>query len=211
MKMKKYIVEFLGTFFLVLTICMSVIGGLGNWTPLATGVMLMVMVYAGSHISGAHFNPAISVAIYLRGKLALGELPPYIFAQGVGGVVAALTSGYLLRSAGMSPAVPIAPNAGPTLLAEFLGAFVWCYVFLHVSTAKGTMSNAFYGIAVGGALMASVYAFGMISGGVFNPAIAAGVCAADIIAWSSIWIYLIATFVAGAVAAFVFNYVNGPE
>jgi aquaporin Z len=73
------------------------------------------------------------------------------------------------------------------------------------------MSNAFYGVAIGGAMMASTYVFGMISGGVFNPAIAVGVCTAEIIAWSSIWIYLVATFVAGAMAAFVFNYVNGPE
>lgn len=211
MKMKKYIVEFLGTFFLVLTICMATIGGLQDWTPLAVGVMLMVMVYAGWHISGAHFNPAITLAVYLRGKHALGELPPYIFAQGAAGVLAALLSGYLLRSAGLSIETPLEPHTGSTLLAEFLGAFIVCYVYLHVSTAKGTVGNAFYGVAIGGAMMASLYAFGMISGGVFNPAIAGGVCAADIISWSSLWIYIVATFVAGAVAAFVFNYVNGPE
>ncbi|HLF62312.1 MAG TPA: aquaporin [Saprospiraceae bacterium] len=209
--MKKYIVEFIGTFFLVLTICMTVIGGLENWAPLAIGVMLMVMVYAGGHISGAHFNPAVSVAIYLRGKLALGELPPYIFAQGVGAVVAALLSGYLLRSTGMIAGEALVPLAGPVLLAEFLGTFIFCYVFLHVYTAKGTAGNPFYGIAIGGALMGSIYVFGDISGGVFNPAVAAGVCTAQIISWSSIWIYLVASFVAGAVAAFVFNYVNGPE
>ena len=209
--MKKYVVEFIGAFFLVLTVCMSVISGLGNWAPIAIGIMLMVMVYAGGHISGGHYNPAVSLAVYLRGKLALGELPAYIFAQGVGGVLAALVSSYLLRSGGMSVSETMIPQTGPTLLAEFLGAFALCYVVLHVATAKGTTGNTFYGAAIGCTILASAYALGSVSGGVFNPAVAAGVCTVKIIGWSSIWIYLVATFAAGAVAAFVFNYVNGPD
>jgi aquaporin Z len=211
MKMKKYVVEFIGAFFLVLTVCMCVVGGLGNWAPLAIGIMLMVMVYAGGHISGAHYNPAVSLAVYLRGKLALGELPAYIFAQVVGGVLAALVSNYLLRSAGIGVGEMMMPRTGPTLLAEFLGTFALCYVVLHVATAKGTAGNTFYEAAIGCTVMAAAYALGAISGGVFNPAVAAGISTALIISWSSIWIYLVATFAAGAVAAFVFNYVNGPE
>lgn len=209
--MKKYIVEFIGSFFLVLTICMTTTSGLGNWAPLAAGVMLMVMMYSGAYISGAHFNPAISVAVYLRGKLALGELPPYIFAQAVGGVVAALLSGYLLRSNGLTPVEPLIGKTGSVLLAEFVGTFIICYVFLHMTLSKGTTGNPFYGITVGGAMAVAMFTFGSISGGVFNPAIAAGETMAQMMAWSNLWIYLVASFVAGAVAAFVFNYLNGPE
>jgi aquaporin Z len=211
MKMKKYVVEFIGAFFLVLAICMTVISGLGNLAPIAIGVMLMVMVYAGGHISGAHFNPAVSLAIYLRGRLALGELPAYMFAQASGAVVAALLSGYLLRSTGFFSETSLAPATGPALLAEFLGTFALAYVVLHVASAKGTAGNNFYGAAIGGTVLTCAYAFGAISGGVFNPAVALGVCTAQIIEWESVWIYLVATFVAGAFAAFVFNYVNGPE
>jgi len=211
MKMKKYVVEFIGAFFLVLAVCMTVIGGLADWAPLAIGVMLTIMVYAGAHVSGGHFNPAVSLAVYLRGKLALGELPAYIFAQGVGGVLAALLSGYLLRGTGIHVDSVLSPSPGPALLAEFLGAFVLCYVFLHVSTARATAGNAYYGVAIGGAMMTAMYTFGSVSDGLFNPAIAIGACTAHIIAWSSIWIYLLATSVAGAVAAFAFNYVNGAD
>jgi aquaporin Z len=181
------------------------------WAPLPVGVMLMVMVYAGGHVSGGHYNPAISLAVYLRGKLALGELPAYIFAQGAGGVLAALLSGYLLHSTAGGSVETLSPSIGPALLAEFLGAFVLCYVFLHVSTAKVTMGNPFYGVVIGGAMMASMYAFEGISGGMFNPAIALGMSMAHGIEWSILWIYLLSTAVAGAVAAFVFNYVNGAD
>lgn len=209
--MKKYIVEFIGAFFLVLTVCMTTVTGLGHWVPLATGVMLTVMIYAGAYISGAHFNPAISVAIYLRGKLALGELPPYIFAQAVGGVVAALLSGYLLRSMGLDNPEPLITRTGPTLLAEFLGTFIVCYVYLQMTLAKGTANNPFYGIAIGGAMMVAMFTFSSVSGGVFNPALAGGETMAKIISWNSLWCYVVASFVGGAVAAFIFNYLNGPE
>ena len=212
MKMKKYVVEFVGAFFLVLTVCMTLNSGsdLEFWTPLAVGVMLMVMMYAGGQVSGGHFNPAISLAVYLRGKLALGELPAYMFAQGAGGVLAALLSGYLLHGSSSSVEA-LSPGTGPALLAEFLGAFVLCYAFLHVSTAKVLSGNPYYGLVVGGAMMTSMYAFEGISGGMFNPAIALGMSMAHTIAWSSLWIYLLSTAVAGAVAAFVFNYINGAD
>ncbi len=211
MKMKKYVVEFIGAFFWVLAVCMAVRGGLGNLAPLAVGVMLMVMVYAGGHISGAHYNPAVSVAVYLRGKLALGELPAYLLAQVIGGVLAALLSGYFLDRLGVAAAEPMALRTGPAMLAEFVGTFALCYVVLNVATARATSGNSYFGLSIGLTITASAYALGRVSGGAFNPAVAVGICTAGIAAWSQLWMYLAATFVGGAVAAFVFNYVNGPE
>jgi aquaporin Z len=211
MKMKKYVVEFIGTFFLVLAVCLAVGSGLGYFAPVAIGLMLMVMIYAGGHISGAHYNRAVSVAIYLRGKLALGELPAYIVAQVIGGILAALVSGYFLERMSVDPIAPMTLRTGPAILAEFLGTFALAFVILNVATAKNTAGNSYFGLAIGLTVTAGAYAFGSISGAVFNPAVAAGICTAGFAEWTDIWLYLAATFVGGAVAAFVFSYVNGPE
>lgn len=209
--MKKYVVEFIGAFFLGLAFCMSMASATTVWAPLTVGLAYMVMIYAGGQISGAYYNPAVTLAIYLRGKLALGELPAYLFAQVVGGVVAALLSGFLVRSTGVDIRDPLVVQPGPVLLAEFAGAFFLCYVVLHMVASKRTMGNPFYGIVIGGTLTAVAFTFGAVSGGVFNPATAAGICTSQVLGWNSMWIYALAPLVAGAVAAFVFNYVNGPE
>lgn len=209
--MKKYTVEFIGAFFLVLAVCMAGQGGAGPLTPIAVGAMYMVMVYAGAHISGAHYNPAVSVAIYLRGKLALGELPAYIVAQCIGGVLAALLSTYFLQRMDVTAVSPISLRTGPVMLAEFAGTFALAFVVLNVMTARNTLGNSYFGLAIGFTATAGAFAFGPISGGVFNPAVALGFCVAEVVEWIDVWIYLGATFVGGAVAAFVFNFVNGPE
>src|SRR5258707_14845425 len=80
--MKKYLAEFIGTFFLVFTIGMTVVApGAGNLAPLAIGCALMVMVYAGGHVSGAHYNPAVTLAVWLRGKCPAADVGPYVVAQ----------------------------------------------------------------------------------------------------------------------------------
>src|SRR5450631_3295612 len=95
--MRKYITEFIGTFFLVLIIGMVVIGGKGNYAPLAIGSVLMVMIFAGGHISGAHYNPAVTFAVLLRGKISVSEAIPYIIIQIAGAVVASFAVRYLLN------------------------------------------------------------------------------------------------------------------
>lgn len=209
--MRKYIVEFIGTFFLVTTICMTVIGGLGNLAPIAIGSTLMVMVFAGGHISGAHYNPAVTIAIFLSGKLPARDILPYIIAQCAGAILASLLTGYLLAEQDLSVESVMQPEAVPALLAEFVGTFALCYVILNVATAKGTANNSFYGLAIGFTLLCMIYTFGAISAGAFNPAVALGISLSSIVDWSAIWIYLLACFAAGAVSAFVFNFVNGPE
>lgn len=209
--MRKYLVEFIGTFFLVLTVCMVVRGGLGNFAPLAIAAVLTAMIYAGGHISGAHFNPAVTISIYLRGKLPASDIIPYIIAQVLAALIAALLSKLYFGDSLASEAPPAVFNLVPALVGEFIGTFGLCYVILHVATAKGTAGNSFYGLAIGITVLGMAYVFGSFSGGAFNPAVATGISLAGIVAWSNFWIYLLACFLAGATAAFVFKFVNGPE
>jgi aquaporin Z len=144
--MNKYIAEFIGTFFLVLTIGCTVIGaGAGVIAPLAIGAALMVMVYAGGHISGGHYNPAVTLGILIRGKVQPADVVPYWVAQFAGAAVAALIVSKIFR-AGVA-VTPIAPHIGPALLAEFLFTFALVYVVLNAATAEGTSGNSFYGLA----------------------------------------------------------------
>jgi len=205
--MNKYIAEFIGTFFLVLTIGCTVIGaGSGVIAPLAIGAALMVMVFAGGHISGGHYNPAVTLGILIRGKLQSADVVPYWIAQLAGAVVAALLVNKVLR-AGVA-VTPIALHVGPALLAEFLFTFALVYVVLNAATAEGTSGNSFYGLAIGMTVMTGAFAVGDISGGAFNPAVALGICILGICDWGNIWIYLLANFGAGALAAVIFQMIN---
>src|SRR5881398_1225848 len=205
--MNKYIAEFIGTFFLVLTIgCTGIGAGAGVIAPLAIGAALMVMVYAGGHISGGHYNPAVTVGILIRGKLQAADAVPYWIAQFAGAGVAALLVSKVLR-AGI-PVTTIAPKVGPALLAEFLFTFALVYVVLNAATAEGTSGNSFYGLAIGMTVMTGAFAVGDISGGAFNPAVALGICLLGISSWANIWIYLLADFTAAVLAAVIFQLIN---
>jgi aquaporin Z len=207
--MNKYIAEFLGTFFLVLTIGCTVVGaGATVIAPLAIGAALMVMVYAGGHISGAHYNPAVTLGVLIRGKVMVADVIPYIIAQIAGAAVAALVVSKCLR-AGVA-VTPMTPNVGMALLAEFLFTFALVYVVLNAATAEGTSGNSFYGLAIGLTVMTGAFAVGDISGGAFNPAVAVAISILGLSSWSNIWIYLVANFGAAMLAAFTFNLINPP-
>jgi len=207
--MNKYIAEFIGTFFLVLTIgCTGIGASAGVIAPLAIGAALMVMVFAGGHISGAHYNPAVTLGVLIRGKLKAADVIPYWIAQCVAAAVAAIVVSKILRAG--APVTPIAPKLGPALLAEFLFTFALVYVVLNAATAEGTSGNSFYGLAIGMTVMTGAFAVGDISGGAFNPAVAIGISILGISTWNNIWIYLVADFAAGAAAAIVFNLINPP-
>jgi len=204
--MNKLLTEFIGTFFLVLTIgCTVIAPGAGVIAPLAIGFMLMVMVYAGGHVSGAHYNPAVTVGLVVRGRCTMQDAVGYIGAQIVGAVVAAVCVGVLKAGAPVS-AGPI--QVGPSLLAEFLFTFALVYVVLHAATGKGTTGNSFYGLAIGSTLMAGAFSVGSISGGAFNPAVAIGAIVMGLSGWSTLWVYLVANIGAGIVAGSVFKFVN---
>jgi len=207
--MNKYIAEFIGTFFLVLTIgCTGIGASAGVIAPLAIGAALMVMVFAGGHISGAHYNPAVTLGVLIRGKLKTADVIPYWIAQCVAAAVAAIVVSKILR-AGVA-VTPIVPKLGPALLAEFLFTFALVYVVLNAATAEGTSGNSFYGLAIGMTVMTGAFAVGDISGGAFNPAVAIGISILGISTWNNIWIYLVADFTAAVAAAVVFNLINPP-
>src|ERR1700746_1329538 len=207
--MNKYITEFIGTFFLVLTIgCTGIGAGAGVIAPLAIGAALMVMVFADRHISGAHYNPAVTLGILIRGKVNAADVVPYWIAQFLAAAIAALLISKVLR-AGV-PVTAIAPHVGPAFLAEFLFTFALVYVVLNSATAEGTSGNSFYGLAMGMTVMTGAFAVGDISGGAFNPAVALGICILGISSWGNIWIYFSATFAGGILAAVVFQLINPP-
>jgi aquaporin Z len=204
--MNKYLVELIGTFFLVLTIgCTVIEKGAGPLAPIAIGAALMVMIYAGGHISGGHYNPAVTLGVWMRGKCDTKDVGPYMVFQIVGAVLAAAVVKFFKVGVTVTPGEPA---VGAALLAEFLFTFALVFVVLNSATAKGTAGNSFYGLAIGMTVMTGAFAVGNISGGAFNPAVAIGISIMGLSAWSSIWIFLVADFVGGAAAALTFKFVN---
>jgi aquaporin Z len=204
--MNKYIAEFIGTFFLVLTVgCTVIPGAAGVIAPLAIGAALMVMVFATGHISGGHLNPAVTLAVFLRGKCPARDVIPYWIAQVAAGVVAALVAVFLCGKSGTPMEITNVPAA---LVAEFVFTFALAFVVLNVATAKGTANNSFYGLAIGMTVMVGAFAVGAISGGAFNPAVAVGAGVMKLVNFSQIWIHIVADLAGGAVAAFTFKIVN---
>jgi aquaporin Z len=200
---RKMIVEAIGTFFLVLTIGMVVIEpGAGDFAPLVIGSVLMAMIFAGAHVSGAHYNPAVTLGIFLRGRATAADLGGYWVAQ-TGGAIGAVLAVRALKDG--FTVVPLQHAVGAALLAEFLFTFALVYVILNVATARGNEGNSHYGLAIGFTVMVGAYAVGGISGGAFNPAVAVGLTLLGVTAVGSLWIYLLANFLGGAAAALVFR------
>jgi aquaporin Z len=208
--MKKYLVEFIGAFFLVFTVGMTVMkpNDAGSMAPVAIGSALMVMIYAGGHISGGHYNPAVTLGVFMRGKCPASDVAGYMIAQ----VLAAIVAGFLvLYMKGPSPSQP-PPNPDfsilKALIAELLFTFALVYVVLNVATSKETAGNSNYGLAIGFTVLTGAYAVGAVSGGAFNPAVAVGITVMGLSAIAKIWIFLVADFAGGALAALAFNFLN---
>ncbi|RJL30103.1 aquaporin [Bailinhaonella thermotolerans] len=205
--MRRYSTEFIGTFFLVFTVGCAVLAG-SPLAPLAVGAVLMVMVYAGGHVSGAHYNPAVTLAVLLRGRIGLADAAAYWAAQAVAAVVAAAAARYVV---GAAPATALSPSGrglGAALLAELLITFALAYVVLNVATSRDHPGNHFYGLAIGFTVAAGAFAVGGVSGGAFNPAVAVGAATMGLFAWSKIWLWLAADLAGGALAAVVFLALN---
>jgi aquaporin Z len=205
--MNKYLTEFIGAFFLIL-----VIGLTGN--PLAIGAILMVMIYMGGNISGGHYNPAVTLGVFLRGKIDAKDMVIYWVFQIIGAIIAAFVV-FVLTTKIMQVVPAVGRDIVKVLLCEVLGTFALVSVVLNVATTKKAAGNSYYGLAIGFTVLASAYAFGPISGGAFNPAVALGPQIVDMIkgggsiAYS--WLYIVGNFVGGAVAAIVFKICNPDE
>jgi len=202
--MKKYITEFIGTFFLVLTIGLVS----GDNAPIAIGAALMVMIYAGGHISGAHYNPAVTLGVLIRKRISANDAVVYIVSQVLGAATAAIVVG-LFREIPSEPHQTL--DTTKALVAEVLGTFALVYVVLNVATVKANEGNSYFGLAIGFTVMAMAYCFGVYSGGAFNPAVAVGAAVLKLSSWTNIWIFLVACFGGGALAAIVFNALNPEE
>lgn len=203
----KLLTEAVGTFFLVLTIGLTVIGGT-PLAPLAIGSALMVMVYMGGHVSGAHYNPAVTLAIWARGAMKAGDVVPYWIAQLVGAFLAALAV-WAITWETFAPAPGDTATVLGALLVEVLFTFALALVVLQSATAPETKGNSFYGLAIGFTVAAGAFAGGGISGGAFNPAVGLGPILFDGLAadgtLSNAWIYVLAPIIGGLVAAAVYR------
>ena len=206
---RKLTIEFIGTFFLVLTVCLATnpYHAAPVLAPLAIGAVLMVMVFAGGHISGAHYNPAVSTAVLIRGKMTSAEWLPYVVTQLVAAVIAGLISRVIN---GHGTAGHFASD-GKMLLVEFLFTFALAFVVLNVATARGTDGNSFYGLAIGFTVAAGAFAVGGISGAAFNPAVALGASVLGIFKWANYWIYILAPLCGAVLAGIVFLYTQPGE
>jgi len=207
--MRKYITEFVGTFGLVLTIGCVVLGG-SNLAPLAIGGVLAALVFAGGHISGAHYNPAVTLAVFLRGRVRGMDVLPYFGAQIVGGLLGAVIARIIINPASVKALSFSGRGIAAALVAEFVFTFLLAYVVLNVATSQDHPDNSFYGLAIGFILFAGASAVGGLSGAAFNPAVAIAASAIGLFSWSAIWVFLVANFAGGAVAALVFRLLN-PE
>lgn len=208
--MPQLITEFLGTFFLVLTVGMTLLGVTGipvDLAPFAIASVLTALVYAGSPVSGGHYNPAISVAVHLCGRITLTDLGRYIFAQLSGAACAAIVMEIILPVARSRP--PIIETM-PAFGAEALFTFALVWTFLMVALPTVTRSNQYYGLAVGGMALAGFYAAGPISGGALNPAITLGNCLLERTPWSALAVLGSAQMLAGALAAAAYRVAYPP-
>src|SRR5262245_1772046 len=206
--MRRYLTEFIGTFFLVLTVGLTGTAG-SPMEPIAVGSALMIMVYMGGHVSGGHYNPAVSLALLLRGKMeSVGEFVGYVLSQLAGAIVAALAT-YVI----VGQTVKVAPGSSAStlgaLLIEILFTFALALVVLNVATSAKTQGNSFYGLAIGFTVVAGALAGGLSVGGAFKPAGGTRPILVDAMvsggSLTHLWLYLVGPFVGGALAAGVFG------
>ena len=209
--MNRYLTELVGTFFLVLAIGLSVIGG-AALAPIAIGGMLMVMVFMGGHVSGAHYNPAVSLGLVLRGSFAAGEFGAYVAAQLVGAIVASLAV-WLVTGRTFVPAPAPTASVIAALLVEILYTTALALVVMNVATAPATAGNSFYGLAIGFTVAAGAFAGGPISGGAFNPAVGLGPALIHAIVGRGsivhVWLYVVGPCIGAAIAAAIFRVQHG--
>jgi len=200
----KLIAEFIGTFFLALTICTAAVhGSAGEYAPFAIASTLMVMIYGLGHVSGAHFNPAVTVGIWLRGACEKDEVAPYIAVQVIAGAAAALASANLLIADPSVTALEL--DMTQTIGAEFLYTFALVFVILNVATSEATAGNGYYGAAIAFVVLAGALTVGGISGGSFNPAVTGALFTSGVIEAADLWMHLVPQLVAGVVAAQAFK------
>ena len=206
----KYVVEAIGTFFLVFTVGAAV-GSASPLAPLGIGAVLMVMIYAGGHLSGGHYNPAVTLAVLVRRRIGLRDAIAYWIVQFGAGLLAAVAVRDIVDPVRVATTATLTLSRH-TLLAvfavELLFTFALCYVVLNVATSKDHPDNSFYGLAIGLTVVAGAFAVGAISGGAFNPSVTLGAAVMGLFAWPTLWVYLVAQVIGGLAAGVTFLALN---
>ncbi|HSX28182.1 MAG TPA: aquaporin [Candidatus Saccharimonadales bacterium] len=199
--MKKCIIEFIGTFFLVLTIGLT-----GN--PLAIGAVLAAMVYMGGYVSGAHYNPAITLGVWMQEKISNLEAIRYVAAQLLG-ALGAVIAYQAIHGGKMAVHPSVDSSFIATLLVEIIFTFALVSVVLHTAVSDQTKGNSYYGLAIGAVLAAAAFAGGPISGGAFNPAVG---LVPNLYDWSALTytsanlaLYFVGPFLGGLLAGVIFH------
>ena len=201
---QKLTTEFIGTFFLSLTICTAAVyGSAGDYAPFGIAATLMVMIYAGGHISGAHYNPAVTVSIYLRGACEKDEVLPYIASQVIAAVSAAIIVESLLFTDALSP--EMADLGTDAVVAELLFTFALAYVILNVATTESTSGNGYYGAAIALVVLAGAITVGSISLASFNPAVTSALIVSGKLALADSWMHFVPQFVGAIMATYVYK------
>ena len=201
---QKLTTEFIGTFFLSLTICTAAVyGSAGDYAPFGIAATLMVMIYAGGHISGAHYNPAVTVSIYLRGACEKDEVLPYIASQVIAAVSAAIIVESLLFPDALSP--EMADLGTDAVVAELLFTFALAYVILNVATTESTSGNGYYGAAIALVVLAGAITVGSISLASFNPAVTSALIVSGKLALADSWMHFVPQFVGAIMATYVYK------
>jgi aquaporin Z len=198
---KRLLNEGIGTCFLMLAFLLAG----GPVAPLLIGLVYGAWVFVGARLSGAHYNPAISLVVFLQEKLGRDDLPGYAFVQIVGAVFGAVMAGFMQ---GVIPNFEVQVHTNhvlATLVAEFLGSFALVYAFLHTVHTKQGAGNQYFGLAVGAVLAGLIACFGEVSGAVFNPALAVGLAIGGKLAWGDLWLYLVACPLGASVAGTVWG------
>ena len=207
--MNKYIIEFLGTFFLVLIIGLS-------QNPVAIGLGLAVLVYMGAHISGAHYNPVVSLAMLINDQIELKEFSFYLASQLLGSVVATY---FIVLLGNDFEVISNTNDISSFFIAEILFTFLLVFVILNVALSKNLKGNQFYGLAIGLTVTAGAFTVGDISGAVFNPAVSFGpslfsfidpqVVGANISSSDFFIYYLISGIIGSVIASYLYKKVYG--
>ncbi len=215
MTLRRLTAEFIGTFSLVLVICMTTYAKVSaDLQPLAIGLFLTGLIYANGYMSGAVFNPAVTLALWLRGRLTLKEALAYTGVQMLAGVAAAAFTIALTSAKPIVQPIAAPPQyfaVIPAILAEAMGTFLLCWVILNVATSKTIEGNNFYGLAIGTTVTGLIYTFGSVSGSVINPAVAVALCAAQISNWSNLALLVVSAFGGAALAALAYRFINRDE
>jgi len=208
-KIEKCFIEFIGTFFLVFAVGSTALFGTNSAiSAVVVGLALMIMVYAGGYISGGHYNPAVSLAAFAAKALDKKDLLPYWASQFLGALLAV----YFAR--GMAVVTLPDPvcfySMSQIMLGEFLFTFILCLVVLNTTVSSKSVGNSYYGLVIGATVTVGAFAVGGIACfGAFNPAIAVGMGLLQMACWSGLLVTIFTNVIAGALAAYVYRYING--